>query len=336
MRIFPAALVHALAAILVSAVPAAAVTRGRQQPLDSPSVAAVVAAMKPGDYLWAPELAPAGPLLLIVSLEAQRAYLYRNGIPIGVSTISTGRDGYETPTGVFTILQKEVDHKSNLYDDAPMPYMQRLTWSGVALHAGYLPGRPASHGCIRLPMEFAKRLYEETRIGMTVVITRGTAVPRVAPMPSFLTAGADAHIDALSGGLEWHPEKAPRGPVSIVISAADRQLLVLRNGVAIGSAPVAIEGEIRQPVAYVLDPGPGGADVESPSSWKALALDGPAGSAESAEPPPRVHVDESFRRNVAAILAPGSTVVLTLDTLRNGSPGTPLNVVDAETSDRKP
>src|SRR3546814_12301464 len=84
-----------------------------------------------------------------------------NGVLIGISTISSGTAGHETPTGIFTILQKKVDHKSNLYDDAPMPYMQRLTWSGIAMHAGNLPGYPASHGCIRLPLDFAERLYGE-------------------------------------------------------------------------------------------------------------------------------------------------------------------------------
>src|SRR3546814_18004653 len=78
----------------------------------------------------------------------------------------------ETPTGIFTILQKKVDHKSNLYDDAPMPYMQRLTWSGIAMHAGNLPGYPASHGCIRLPLAFAEHLYGVTQLGLTVIITQ--------------------------------------------------------------------------------------------------------------------------------------------------------------------
>ncbi|HQZ32008.1 MAG TPA: L,D-transpeptidase family protein, partial [Arenimonas sp.] len=101
----------------------------------------------PGEYLWLPELSPRGPVLVLVSLPEQRAYVYRNGVRIGVATVSTGKPGYETPTGVFTILQKKREHYSNLYDDAPMPFMQRLTWDGVAMHAGRVPGYPASHGC---------------------------------------------------------------------------------------------------------------------------------------------------------------------------------------------
>ena len=92
--------------------------------------------LKPGEFIWSPQAVPAGPLVMVISLDEQRAYVYRNGLRIGVSTVSTGKKGYETPTGVFTILQKKKDHKSNLYDDAPMPFMQRLTWDGVALHAG--------------------------------------------------------------------------------------------------------------------------------------------------------------------------------------------------------
>lgn len=133
--------------------------------------------LKPGEYFWAPEISPAGPVTIIVSLATQRAYAYRNGVPIGVSTVSSGTKGHATPTGVFTILQKDIDHVSNLYSDAPMPFMQRLTWGGVALHAGNLPGYPASHGCIRLPPAFAKRLYAITKLGMTVVITNDAAVP---------------------------------------------------------------------------------------------------------------------------------------------------------------
>src|SRR5690606_16039926 len=98
--------------------------------LQDGSIAETVAKMKPGEFLWAPEVAPAGPVVIIISLETQRAYAYRNGLPIGISTVSTGKKGHATPTGVFTILQKNVDHRSNLYDDAPMPYMQRLTWDG--------------------------------------------------------------------------------------------------------------------------------------------------------------------------------------------------------------
>src|SRR5207237_723322 len=116
----------------------------------------------------------------------QRAVLYRNGIPIAITTVSTGRPGHRTPTGVFTVLERDVEHYSSLYNAAPMPFMQRITWGGVALHGGDLPGYPASHGCIRLPREFARLLFGVTRLGMTVVITSEAAVPRLAPAESLL------------------------------------------------------------------------------------------------------------------------------------------------------
>jgi len=126
--------------------------------------------LRPGQYVWASNAATAGPLFLVIDLSAQRATLYRNGMVIAASTVSTGSRGRNTPTGVFTILQKEVFHRSRTYDDAPMPYMQRLTWKGVALHAGHVASYPASHGCIRLPRGFAKRLYGITRLGTPVMI----------------------------------------------------------------------------------------------------------------------------------------------------------------------
>ena len=126
--------------------------------------------LKAGEWIWTPAAVPAGPLVMVISLDEQLAYVYRNGLRIGVSTVSTGKKGHETPTGVFTILQKHKDHRSNLYDDAPMPFMQRLTWDGVALHAGNLPGYPASHGCIRLPSAFAAKLFAATKVGTEVLI----------------------------------------------------------------------------------------------------------------------------------------------------------------------
>jgi lipoprotein-anchoring transpeptidase ErfK/SrfK len=134
------------------------------------SVVEKAARLRPGQYIWEAKGRSTGPLFLVIDLSTQRATLYRNGVVIGASTVSTGRKGRETPTGVFTILQKKVVHRSRTYDDAPMPYMQRLTWKGVALHAGRVPGYRTSHGCIRLPRGFARQLYGVTRIGTPVMI----------------------------------------------------------------------------------------------------------------------------------------------------------------------
>ncbi|MBW0144546.1 L,D-transpeptidase family protein [Sphingomicrobium sp. B8] len=127
--------------------------------------------LAPGEFAWLDARAVNGNTSIVVDLSDQKAYVMKSGILVGVSTISSGKPGHDTPTGTFEILEKNVEHYSNLYDDAPMPYMQRLTWDGIALHAGRLPGYPASHGCIRLPHEFAAELFAETDIGTTVTVT---------------------------------------------------------------------------------------------------------------------------------------------------------------------
>ena len=144
------------------------------------SVIERAARLSPGQFVWEPEAASTGPVFLVIDLTRQHALLYRSGVPIAASTISSGSKGRETPIGIFTILQKEVVHRSRTYDDAPMPYMQRLTAKGVAMHAGNLPGYPASHGCIRLPPAFAKLLYGVTELGTPVMITDAEQVRRAA------------------------------------------------------------------------------------------------------------------------------------------------------------
>ena len=136
----------------------------------SPELVREAASLRPGQFVWQPSLAEQGGVEIVVSIPLQRAYVYRGGTLIGVTTVSTGRQGHETPTGRFNILEKRREHYSNLYNNAPMPFMQRLTWGGIALHAGEIPGRPASHGCVRLPLAFARHLFGATRVGATVHI----------------------------------------------------------------------------------------------------------------------------------------------------------------------
>ena len=128
------------------------------------------APLQPGEYEWHPEASQSGEVVVLVSIPRQELHVYRGGVRIARASISSGKPGHSTPVGVFPILQKQKMHHSNLYDDAPMPFMQRLTWGGVAMHSGRNPGYPASHGCIRLPDEFAELLYGVTSHDTTVVV----------------------------------------------------------------------------------------------------------------------------------------------------------------------
>ncbi|WP_394648256.1 L,D-transpeptidase family protein [uncultured Sphingomonas sp.] len=156
-----------LAALLstVVAVPAAA------GGMDALAITEAAATLPPNRFVWTSEADAPGRVSVLISIPDQRAYVFRGQRLVAASSVSTGSDDRPTPTGTFTILQKKAQHRSNLYDDAPMPYMQRLTWDGVALHAGRNPGFPASHGCIRLPTAFARKLFDATQLGATVEVT---------------------------------------------------------------------------------------------------------------------------------------------------------------------
>jgi hypothetical protein len=149
--------------------------------------------------------APKGPVQIFVSIDQQKLHLYSDGTRVADTSVATGVPSLPTPTGVFSVIQKQVFHRSNIYSGAPMPFMQRITWSGVALHEGENIGHPASHGCIRMPGEFAARLYKFTRIGARVIVTRGELKPTdfadphlfmhkdiqaAASAPSLLASGA--------------------------------------------------------------------------------------------------------------------------------------------------
>src|SRR5437868_12859472 len=195
--------------------------------------------LKPGQYVWEPERAPEGPLLIVASVTEQVAYIYRNGIRIARSSVSTGRPGHRTPNGVFTILEKEVHHTSSIYKGAEMPYMERVTWGGIALHAGDLPGYPDSHGCVRLPLEFSKLLFGVTMKGATVIIADEHSAPAETVHPGLFFAqnGEESEPEA-AGQFEWNPEKSASGPVSLLVSSADKTLYVYRNGVEIGRSGI--------------------------------------------------------------------------------------------------
>jgi hypothetical protein len=164
-----------------------------------------------------------GPLLAVVSLSKQRISVHGSAGLIAQSPVSTGMAGYRTPAGVFSILQRSRYHRSNIYSNAPMPYMQRLTWSGVALHAGVLPGYPASHGCIRLPHQFAVDLWGKTKIGTRVVVAPDDAPPVPIehprlPAPKLTPAPAD---EGQEGGQSGHEGPASAHRLKVADASGD-------------------------------------------------------------------------------------------------------------------
>src|ERR1700722_9660947 len=291
-------------------------------PIDTP-----INRLKKGEFLWMGEAVTTGPVVMVVSITEQRAYVYRNGILIGATTVSTGRPGHLTPTGAFTVLQKQKEHRSTIYDGAPMPYMERLTWGGVALHAGGLPGYPESHGCVHLPSEFARRLFEISPNGMTVVIGTDATEPEQVAHPGYLApvkfVGGEALApDPLEPSQDdrWQPELSPSGPVSIVLSQGSHRIVVYRNGIEIGRARLVVTGD--EPLtnhALVLTEGPSTVPdpyVPDPAKmrWLRVGVPGHMGEQGTQVDPAavaRIRVPSEFATRLNGILTPGATLFVT-------------------------
>ena len=126
--------------------------------------------LDPGDYVWANEVPSEGDPRIIIDLLTQTAYAYRGEVLVGAASISSAKQGKETPLGFWKVLQKKKFHRSRKYNNAPMPFMQRIDEFGIALHGGDNPGYPASQGCVRMPMKFAEKLYGLTRLGTEIII----------------------------------------------------------------------------------------------------------------------------------------------------------------------
>jgi L,D-transpeptidase catalytic domain len=310
-------------------------------PIDTP-----ISRLKKGEFLWMGDALTSGPLIMVVSITEQKGYVYRNGILIGATSVSTGRPGHVTPTGVFTILQKQKDHRSTIYDGAPMPFMERLTWGGVALHAGGLPGYPESHGCIHLPSEFARLLFGISSTGMTVVIGNDATAPERVAHPGYLAPVS------LAGGLpvervpfnpgeeeRWYPELSPSGPVSVVLSQGSQRVVVYRNGIEIGRARLSVSGDAPLVShALVLTEGPSSVpDPYVPDAakyrWLRVGVPGHLGEAGSQVDPgelARIHLPETFVVQVNSILTPGATLLVTDEALSPQTSGTVMQIVDAD------
>ena len=276
---------------------------------------AVAAPVPPGSqlrtnqYTWYPETSPQGPVLVVISLPEQQAYVYRNGVRIGRTTVSSGRPGHPTPTGVFTVLEKARKHYSSIYKGAAMPFMERLTWSGIALHGGPLPGYPDSHGCIRLPKEFSELLFGVTRVGTTVVVANESSdsalVTHPGPLMAMPARMKNLKLETLSGlDFRWHPERALTGPMSIVISEADRQVVIFRNGEPIGRARFEMQGSYPFPTAVFSYLG----RENNQNRWLGAGRD--AGETEKTLAALRSHivVAPAFRDFAQRALKPGETL----------------------------
>ena len=146
---------------------------------------------------------PKGQLQIFVSINQQKLHLYSDGVHVADCSVATGVPSLPTPLGVFSVIQKQRFHRSNIYSNAPMPFMQRITWSGVALHEGENIGHPASHGCIRMPRDFAARLWSVTRIGVRVIVARNELKP--VPFADFASLRAQGQTGRAGG-------RDPAGP----------------------------------------------------------------------------------------------------------------------------
>lgn len=304
----------------------------------SSAVDADVLALKPGEFIWDGDISPSGPMTVVVNLDAQRAYVYRNGVRIAATTVSSGKKGHRTPTGVFTILQKNKDHKSNLYNNAPMPYMQRLTWDGIALHAGNLPGYPASHGCIRMPMEFSRLLFADSSMGMTVVVTDDPVVPQTAGANAFLAPvtpkgvpddPATRHLNAKEK-WRWTPEKSPEGPVTIVVSTDSKRAVVYRNGVEIGQTRIAFDKGLELATRALQYAGTG---PDGQPQWVYLSLPGyetEKGQTVAPEALQKVRIPQDFVRLVYSVIGPGTTLLATTGGIIDGDSGAHTTVIASE------
>jgi hypothetical protein len=228
--------------------------------------------------------------------------------------ISSGKRGFKIPTGVFTILQKDARHRSKKYDNAPMPFQERLTWDGVALHAGGVPGYPEGHGCVHLPYTFSQELFGITTLGASVMV-EGDAANHITTTDASLLAPMDVrgqkvtqqHLNAEE--FRWEPEKSPTGPLTIIISKHDQQIVVLRNGVEIGRSVAEINDD--DPGSHVITLTQG---EDGKIHWMYVGLPGhddDKGRELDEAAINRVHLPCAFFEAVYPALQPGTTILVT-------------------------
>jgi lipoprotein-anchoring transpeptidase ErfK/SrfK len=288
---------------------------------------------------------PRGPLQIIISLDKQQLTLYSGGQVIAHSRVSSGKRGHSTPTGIFSVIQKDRFHRSNIYDDAPMYFMQRITWSGVALHQGVVPNYPASHGCVRLPAAFAQQLWTTTQIGARVII----AHDQVAPVeiehaalfaPKRAAAPVVAQIDSIKAAQQaWKfaelvssqplvamdlapawtsppnfaaPEAAPQrplkaGPVSVFISRKEGKLFVRKGFEPVFDVPVTIDRPAEAMGTHVFTAI--GSKGDAGLRWNVVSVTGRAG-AQAKEALDRITIPQAAIDRISELVGPGASVIV--------------------------
>jgi len=308
------------------------------RPIDTPKDS-----LKRGEFTWAPELSPTGPIVVTVNLDEQYAYTYRNGVLIGTATVSTGKPGHSTPTGVFVTTLKDANHHSSKYNNASMPYTQRFTNDGIALHAGGIPNYPSSHGCVHLPSEYARLLFKESPLGMTVVVTDKKKDPEELAHPSFLTPitakGKMQPHERLSDTetYRWKPELSPEGPVSMLISGADKRMVVMRNGIEIGRCKVNIDkpGDSLGTHVYVAHENINAKAINGKPAidikWLAFPVEDLNYSKAKGHPfiEGRIHIPDPFMKEIALLFVPGTHLLVTDAAILAGSTGTKMAVLSS-------
>jgi len=328
--------------------PAAAPAAAMPAPLVGGAKPAVKTAAKPALGAPGQPARPKLPMTIMISLDHQQLTLYSGDQPIAHSRVSSGQKGRATPTGVFSIIQKDRFHRSNLYDDAPMYYMQRITWSGVALHQGIVPNYPASHGCVRLPEAFAKQLWGTTNLGVRVIITNGETAPRefaheklfvpkapdvVATTPNTLDAVNQAWKIAQLGGnvpmmgatatdivnppaLE-PPRPAARpvksSPISVFVSRKESKVFVRKGFEPLFDAPVEID-RADQPFGTHVFTASGGQDGAG-LRWTAVSVSSgkvtPNGAQPAASVLDRITIPQDTLDRISEMAGNGMSLIVT-------------------------
>ncbi len=297
--------------------------------------------------------AASGPITIVVSTDRQHLTVYDGDKAVSDTVISTGTADHPTPYGVFSVIEKQVFHRSTIYDDAPMPFMQRLTWSGIAMHEGHVTGRPASHGCVRLPAAYAKDLYRFTKRGVRVVISREDVKPTPltefssvffqAPPKRYVmgdaveTARTPGEIEGPNTSVGQYQVQAKRNlaedmPISVLVNRKAGKLYVRRNFKPLFEVPIEIDQPERPIGAHMFV---AQAASEGATAWSSLTVPGRTREAmlgdakkagdvstiavapNAADALKRIHIAPGVAARLASIAGPGTVFIISDEGARN-------------------